>query len=74
MCLKALIRDDFRCMVTGVVDMASYGHNLVIGPRPSQTAETECAHIFPESLGHFDGDPEKEVRSLPLLFYFTHLR
>ena len=74
MCLKALIRDDFRCMVTGVVDMASYGHNLVIGPRPSQTAETECAHIFPESLGVLeDKDPEREVCCAPRSF-LRHFR
>ena len=71
--LKALVRDNFCCMVTGMVDAASLEEGLVVGPEPDWTTSTECAHIFPESLGHFDGDTEKEVRSLPLLFYFTHL-
>ncbi|RPD56816.1 hypothetical protein L227DRAFT_595003 [Lentinus tigrinus ALCF2SS1-6] len=58
---QALLRDDFRCMVTGLVDIASYAARLVEGPRPTRTGRTECVHIFPESLGFLEGqDPEKK--------------
>lgn len=48
---EVFVRDNFRCMVTGIVDMTSYEEsedlqklqNILIG-------RDECAYIFPESL------------------------
>jgi hypothetical protein len=51
---KALVRDGFRCVVSGLYDTTSVEHNkepeleLKRAPVPVVCA-TECAHIFPES-------------------------
>ncbi|RPD55394.1 hypothetical protein L227DRAFT_510242, partial [Lentinus tigrinus ALCF2SS1-6] len=51
----ALLRDDFRCMVTGKIDLHGVSLHLVEMPPPSPTTVTECAHIFPQSLGFPSG-------------------
>ncbi|KAJ8474973.1 hypothetical protein ONZ51_g6871 [Trametes cubensis] len=48
----ALVRDNFRCMLTGTVDMASVDENLTIRA-PGETEDlTRCFRIFPDSLGN----------------------
>ncbi|KAI0654426.1 hypothetical protein C8Q70DRAFT_925846 [Cubamyces menziesii] len=65
---KALVRDNFRCMLTGVVDMASVDDNLTIRA-PGETEDlTRCFHIFPDSLGntetHGTGPKEHETATV----------
>jgi hypothetical protein len=50
---KALIRDDFRCVVSGKYDSQHVDKNLELEKEVmktrAQTAGTHCAHIFPAS-------------------------
>src|SRR6267154_1124709 len=61
--LKALVRDGFRCIVTGY-----YDYRLLI-PEVRQELEadagatiTECAHIFPESIAMTSGIDDKDAK------------
>lgn len=52
---QALLRDNFRCMVTGHVDLPSLRLYPDLEPAPTRTYQyTECCHIFPESLGNLE--------------------
>ncbi|PIL29689.1 hypothetical protein GSI_08127 [Ganoderma sinense ZZ0214-1] len=44
-----LVRDDYRCMLTGRVDI-KYG--TLQPDRPFSATRTQCCHIFPDSLGN----------------------
>ncbi|TFK82705.1 hypothetical protein K466DRAFT_556152 [Polyporus arcularius HHB13444] len=51
---QALLRDDHRCMVTGVLDLDSFlqDPSLQVEESPVQVRGTRCCHIFPEFLGN----------------------
>ncbi|CDO78046.1 hypothetical protein BN946_scf184724.g10 [Trametes cinnabarina] len=50
MAAQALARDNYRCMVTGRVDMSSSFSGLT-SPKPGEiTGYSNCCHIFPDSL------------------------
>jgi hypothetical protein len=52
---KALVRDGFRCVISGLYDATSVRHNKELQLELGQAADrevaalcpTECAHIFP---------------------------
>jgi hypothetical protein len=51
---KALVRDGFRCVISGLYDANSVLHNEELELELEEAADaeaspTECAHIFPES-------------------------
>ncbi|EIW53143.1 uncharacterized protein TRAVEDRAFT_134660, partial [Trametes versicolor FP-101664 SS1] len=48
----ALVRDNFRCMVTGKVDFKAYMKGLALPVSGEHVTTTRCCHIFPDSLGH----------------------
>ena len=75
--VQALIRDNYRCVLTGKMDAQSYlrfPHLRVEGVRG---AITQCAHIFPESLGKKISTNEAKVSDLnnpPSIGYsYSHL-
>ncbi len=72
-CLKALIRDRYRCKLSNRLDSASLGAGLVeMTPQDTETFATHCAHIFPESLGFLEGrDPEENVDLIQRMSAFT---
>ena len=51
---EALVRDGFRCIVTGLYDATSVEHNKELDLEMERAAGhslvTQCAHIFPESV------------------------
>ncbi|KAA1470023.1 hypothetical protein DENSPDRAFT_667668 [Dentipellis sp. KUC8613] len=49
--MEALIRDDYRCMITGKIDGHSYARGLLPLPPEKGTTITACCHIIPEFLG-----------------------
>jgi hypothetical protein len=57
--VQALERDGYRCMITGKYDADYVKENPHI-VKKKRVAPTECAHIFPESLG-FNVSQEKKV-------------
>ena len=71
---QALIRDGFRCVVTGKYDAASYRQNRelreMVSSDPSLTrAATQCAHIFAESTNSsIEPGSHKVCPSSSLLF------
>lgn len=75
---QALIRDNFRCMLSGSVDVGSMDKNdqllEEVAKNSLRTAATECCHIFSESTN--DGlDKEAKVsfdcsRSFPNVLPF----
>ncbi|KZT06607.1 uncharacterized protein LAESUDRAFT_725698 [Laetiporus sulphureus 93-53] len=60
---SALIRDDFRCMVTGAVDRASARKYKKVAEQAvgKRILKTECCHIFPESTNNLDGKVSDKV-------------
>jgi hypothetical protein len=49
--MKALIRDNYRCMITGKVDLRAVLKGLVKdNDRAAGAAGTEAAHILPDSI------------------------
>ncbi|TFY66796.1 hypothetical protein EVG20_g4297 [Dentipellis fragilis] len=59
--MQALLRDDYRCIISGKLDIECVMESLVSIPQGEYTTTTECCHIFPESLGFFDCQKEKYV-------------
>ncbi|KAI0353930.1 hypothetical protein OH77DRAFT_1426783 [Trametes cingulata] len=65
----ALLRDNYRCMITGRYEHAAVDaglvHNIEEG---ASLGATHCCHIFPDSLGHIhpgaSGAKESEVASV----------
>ncbi|KAI0034999.1 hypothetical protein K488DRAFT_44190, partial [Vararia minispora EC-137] len=61
---KALIRDNYRCMITGEIDMRSLKARLFdtsgLPPvKQIETRTTHCAHIFPESVNQNSKNEDK---------------
>ncbi|KAI9436374.1 hypothetical protein F5148DRAFT_1380312 [Russula earlei] len=46
---KALIRDNWRCIVTGLIDLDAPEDNIAPFEQSSPGIYTECAHIIPEA-------------------------
>ncbi|KAL1937295.1 hypothetical protein VTO73DRAFT_13859 [Trametes versicolor] len=63
----ALVRDDFRCMVTGKVDFKAYMKGLALPVSGEHVTMTRCCHIFPDSLGKFTVDATTGKSSLLLV-------
>ncbi|KAJ4488738.1 hypothetical protein C8J55DRAFT_423240 [Lentinula edodes] len=55
---KALVRDGYRCVVTGIIDTKCKGFFDLTELKNSGTLRTECAHIMPEAT-YFDLDKGK---------------
>ncbi|KAF9233123.1 hypothetical protein BU15DRAFT_54322 [Melanogaster broomeanus] len=54
---KALRRDNFRCVVTGAVDVASASRDPALRQTGLPLRTTQCAHIFPQSTNtNISGD------------------
>ncbi|KAI0666036.1 hypothetical protein C8Q78DRAFT_985193 [Trametes maxima] len=51
---SALVRDNYRCMVTGVPDLDAVSLNLTLGAPDGNFAVTQCSHIFPDALGNIE--------------------
>ncbi|KAI0641332.1 hypothetical protein C8Q79DRAFT_1014286 [Trametes meyenii] len=51
---SALVRDNYRCMVTGVPDLDAVSLNLTPGVPDGNFAVTRCSHIFPDVLGNVE--------------------
>ena len=62
-CTEVLVRDNFRCMVSGRIDQVSadaieeLGRELEINPR--EPLETHCAYVFAESANSDIGNDVK---------------
>lgn len=75
--LQALVRDNYRCMLSGLVDMKSYNNSPRLqaqieslpSPGPDLTY-TNCCHIIPQYIGHGLGDNDKMS---VLIFSFSFL-
>jgi hypothetical protein len=48
---KALVRDNYRCMLSGKVDLNSAVLGLIETNDNTPVAHTHVAHIFPQTLG-----------------------
>lgn len=64
---KALVRDNFRCIVTGKYDDASVDKNRELEEEVvkfrAPTCHTQCAHIFPQSTNMgISGSKEGDVK------------
>ncbi|KAI0686249.1 hypothetical protein C8Q76DRAFT_636353, partial [Earliella scabrosa] len=77
----ALLRDGFRCMVTGGLDKDSVKVGLVTPSTDYFAIRTVCARIFPESLGVLEGvDREAKGNSVATAstvlnrFGYTHIQ
>ncbi|KAH7876598.1 uncharacterized protein C8R40DRAFT_1042116 [Lentinula edodes] len=57
---KALVRDGYRCVVTGTIDTECKGFFDLTELKKSGTLRTECAHIIPEAT-YFGLDKGKTV-------------
>ncbi|KAJ7671772.1 hypothetical protein B0H17DRAFT_948171, partial [Mycena rosella] len=55
---QALARDSFKCVVSGLIDMASYEAFPTAFPADVVTCNTQCCHIFSESAQ--DGDEKTD--------------
>ncbi len=62
--LQAMIREDYRCIVTRILDK-TYARTLrMAGPLQGQQIEDlECCHIFAESINTDIDESEKKVRT-----------
>ncbi|KAI9509931.1 hypothetical protein F5148DRAFT_1011536 [Russula earlei] len=56
---KALIRDNWRCVVTGFVDLNAPEDIIAQSEQPPRGINTECAHIIPEAT-FFGVNPKSE--------------
>lgn len=63
---QALIRDDYRCMLTGFVDAKSYYRSSrlraqieSLPPPGPDLRSTECCHILPQYIGHKLGNDDR---------------
>ncbi|TBU52839.1 hypothetical protein BD310DRAFT_831335 [Dichomitus squalens] len=69
--LAALARDNFRCMVTGRVDLSSCENGLIAYSPGEFLCCAQCAYIFPDSLGNIRaggrGDKEHQVATAWML-------
>ncbi|KAJ8475089.1 hypothetical protein ONZ51_g6793 [Trametes cubensis] len=50
----ALVRDNYRCMVTGLPDFEAMSLNLTPPAPDGDFAVTKCSHIFPDALGNVE--------------------
>lgn len=72
---QALVRDNYRCMVTATVDYRSYTvlpdlHRICV-QKSLATATTHCCHIFPQSTNDFpNGAGADEGSKVCLSFYY----
>ena len=48
--MKALLRDNFRCIISGAYDIDCINTGHVDPPNNALTQYTEAAHILPESM------------------------
>ena len=64
--LKALVRDDFRCIVTRMYDSESTIWSTEIYQEVMNsdvaTTVTACVHIFPESIAMMQGVDDKDTK------------
>ena len=61
-CLKALVRDGFRCVVSGRYDRQSVRTSRELDETPGiEVVETECAHILSESTNVGIGEGSSTV-------------
>ena len=72
---KALIRDNFRCIVSGIIDSRSAlkNHELMgeIDTYRSRMGNTQCAHISPQSTNmdiYGSKEDSSKVRTHVLLY------
>ncbi|KZT02084.1 uncharacterized protein LAESUDRAFT_730607 [Laetiporus sulphureus 93-53] len=66
---QALVRDNFRCMVTGRLDQKSYFKYSSEMERPEEITETQCCHIFPNMLGNIEtGEKANYVADIWTMF------
>ncbi|KII85756.1 hypothetical protein PLICRDRAFT_178085 [Plicaturopsis crispa FD-325 SS-3] len=64
---NALIRDGFRCMLTGKIDQSVFVSNSSVFPDPHEMfTTTNCCHIMPEATNTFNDvkDPDLEASSI----------
>ena len=74
---KALIRDNFRCIVSGNYDSrsAQKNHELLaeVDETRSKMGSTQCAHIFPQSTNmDISGDQASSKVRTHMLLYLIH--
>ncbi|KAI0324738.1 hypothetical protein GY45DRAFT_1349243 [Cubamyces sp. BRFM 1775] len=62
---SALVRDNYRCMVTGVPDLDAMSLNLTPSTPDGNFAVTQCSHIFPDALGNVEIDGSTAKASSP---------
>ena len=64
--LKALVRDDFRCMITGMYDYRSLEWSTEIMQEVTDSdvsvTLTECLYIFPQSIARISGVDAKDAK------------
>ena len=64
--LKALVRDDFRCIATRMYDYQSTTWSTEIDQEVMNsdvaTVITACVHIFPESIAMMSGVDDKDTK------------
>ena len=64
--LKALVRDGFRCIVTGIYDYRLLAQSTEVKQEVTDsgvaTAFTECVYIFPQSIAMMSGVDDKDAK------------
>ena len=64
--LKALVRDGFRCVLTGDYNYLSPDQSTELDQEVmdsgAATSATECAHIFPQSIAITSGFDDKDAK------------
>ena len=64
--LKALVRDGFRCIVTGIYDYRFLRESTELEQERTGSgvgaSATECAHIIPQSIATISGVDDKDAK------------
>lgn len=61
--LKALVRDDFRCTLTGAYDIQTVRQNTGFKlEEMDSVVPTECVHILPQSIAVISGTDAKDAK------------
>ncbi|KAJ7505181.1 hypothetical protein B0H11DRAFT_2220654 [Mycena galericulata] len=66
----ALARDGFKCVVSGLIDNASYKAFPAAFPENATTCKTQCSHIFSESAQDGDNKTQYAGAAMAILKMF----
>ncbi|KAM0256666.1 hypothetical protein ACHAQJ_004820 [Trichoderma viride] len=69
---ECLVRDGFRCTVSGLYDRNSMIDGKFTLPNGGRVAETQCAHILPFALRNFDGKNAREAENKAIIWWALH--